>query len=184
MRHFQYYRRLYTADTQIGIELPREILILKPVVKFRPNVACLMIRPSGHLLICERWTVPGAWQFPQGGVDAGEGTLDALHREVREEVGLLPSHYEVIRSKDGYRYLYPEDVRVKKIRKHGCHGQEQTYFLCHLKEGAPEVNVDQKPREFGAYRWIQPEEFDLDWLPPFKRDVYRQVMQDFFGIEL
>ena len=35
-----------------------------------------------------------------------------------------------------------------------------------------------------AYRWIMPEEFDLDWLPEFKRDVYRQVMKDFFSVEL
>jgi hypothetical protein len=27
-------------------------------------------------------------------------------------------------------------------------------------------------------------EFDLDWLPPFKRDIYREVMRDFFQIEL
>jgi len=46
------------------------------------------------------------------------------------------------------------------------------------------VNVNQRPREFGAYRWIRPEEFDLDWLPEFKRDVYRQVMMDFFGVRL
>jgi len=154
------------------------------VVKFRPNVAALIVRKTGELLICERYTIPGAWQFPQGGVDAGESEPEALFREVREEVGLLPSHYEVIQMRGGYRYLYPEEVRIKKMRKHGCHGQQQTYFQCLLGDNAPEVNVNQKPREFSNYRWIQPEEFDLDWLPPFKRDVYRQVMEDFFGISL
>ena len=29
-----------------------------------------------------------------------------------------------------------------------------------------------------------PMEFDLDWLPAFKRDIYREVMRDFFQIEL
>ena len=53
-----------------------------------------------------------------------------------------------------------------------------------VKDGAPEVDVNQRPREFGAYRWILPEEFDLEWLPAFKRDVYRQVMMDFFGVKL
>ena len=53
-----------------------------------------------------------------------------------------------------------------------------------LRDGAPPVNVNQKPREFRAYRWILPEEFDLDWLPHFKREVYRQVMRDFFKVEL
>ena len=77
-----------------------------------------------------------------------------------------------------------QDARGKKLRKHGSHGQEQTYFLCHLKPDAPQVNVKQKQREFRAYRWILPIEFDLDWLPPFKRDVYREVMRDFFQVEL
>jgi putative (di)nucleoside polyphosphate hydrolase len=154
------------------------------MVRYRPNVAALMVDSSGCLLICERATIPGAWQFPQGGVDGGETLEQALYREVREEVGLSPQHYEVILKREGYRYLYPHDVRGKKLRKHGNHGQEQTYFLCQLKEGAPPVNVNQKPREFRAYRWILPEEFDLDWLPHFKRDVYRQVMMDFFRIEL
>ncbi len=155
-----------------------------PVVRYRPNVAALMVNAHGCLLICERAGLPGAWQFPQGGVDAGETVEEALFREVREEVGLEPGHYEVVGRREGYRYLYPQDVRSRKVRKHGSHGQEQTYFLCRLRPEAPQVNVNQRPREFRAYRWILPEEFDLDWLPPFKRDVYREVMRDFFRINL
>ena len=143
-----------------------------------------MLNAAGNLLICERAGMPGAWQFPQGGVDAGESMLDAHHREVREEIGLRPEHYTVCMQRDGYRYLYPEDVRLKKLKRHGNHGQDQTYFLCRLNPGAPPVNVNQKPREFQAYRWILPDEFDLDWLPAFKREVYRQVIRDFFGIKI
>ena len=154
------------------------------MVRYRPNVAALVVNPDGCLLICERMNLPGAWQFPQGGVDGGETPEQALFREVREEVGLKPEHYVVEDQRTGYRYLYPHSVRSKKLRKHGSHGQEQTYFLCRLKEGAPPVNVDQKPREFRAYRWIPIAEFDLDWLPAFKRDVYREVMRDFFHIAL
>ena len=53
-----------------------------------------------------------------------------------------------------------------------------------MKANAPEVNINQKPKEFSAYRWIEPTEFDLDWLPEFKREVYRQVMKDFFDLSL
>lgn len=154
------------------------------MVRYRPNVAALMLNPMGSLLICERAGVPGAWQFPQGGVDAGESIIDALHREVREEIGLLPEHYQVDAQRDGYRYLYPEHVRLKKLKRHGSHGQEQTYFRCFLHSHAPEVNVCQRPQEFQAYRWISPDEFDLDWVPDFKREVYRQVIRDFFKIKL
>ncbi len=154
------------------------------MVRYRQNVAALIVNSDGNLLICERATVSGAWQFPQGGVDPGETLEQALVREVREEVGLGAQHYEVVDRCEGYRYLYPRDVREKKLRKHGSHGQEQTYFLCHLKPDAPQVDVSQKPCEFRAYRWIPPGEFDLDWLPTFKRDVYREVMRDFFRIHL
>ncbi|MCF7675069.1 MAG: NUDIX domain-containing protein [Akkermansiaceae bacterium] len=154
------------------------------MVRFRPNVAALMVKPGGQLLICERWTIPGAWQFPQGGVDSGETPEEALHREVREEVGLDPSHYEICEQRTGYRYLYPAEVRLRKLNKHGSHGQEQTYFRCRLHSDSPPVDVDQKSREFSGYRWIEPLEFDLDWLPAFKRDVYRQVMWDFFQVKV
>jgi len=154
------------------------------MVRYRPNVAALIVNSDGNLLICERWTISGAWQFPQGGVDTGESLEQALYREVREEVGLQAKDYEVVDRREGYRYLYPPEARGKKLRKHGNHGQEQTYFLCHLKPTAPQVNVKQKQREFRAYRWIQPSEFDLDWLPTFKRDIYREVMRDFFQVDL
>jgi putative (di)nucleoside polyphosphate hydrolase len=154
------------------------------MVRYRPNVAALIINEHGNLLICERYTIPGAWQFPQGGVDLGEEIEDALYREIREEIGLSKEHYEILKRKDGYRYLYPADVRSKKIQKHGNHGQEQTYFLCKVRNDAPEINVNQTPREVRSYRWIHPTEFDLDWLPNFKHEVYRAVMKDFFNIDL
>lgn len=154
------------------------------MVRYRPNVAALILNEHGSLLICERSTIRGAWQFPQGGIDPGETTEEALSREIKEEVGLCSHHYEVISRKDGYRYLYPSEVRVKKQKKHGSHGQEQSYFLCKLKPGAPAINIHQTPQEFCAYRWIQPNEFDLDWLPEFKQEVYKEVFKDFFGITL
>ena len=162
----------------------RRISQIPRMVRFRPNVAALMVDPVGNLLICERANVPGAWQFPQGGVDPGETLEQALFREVWEETGVGPEWYEVIERRNGYRYLYPKNARNRKLRKHGSHGQEQTYFLCRVKPGAPEIGVNRSPREFRAYRWIVPEEFDLDWLPTFKREVYRDVMRDFFQIEL
>ena len=152
--------------------------------KFRPNVALILVDAEERLLVCERAGVPGAWQFPQGGVDKGESHEEALAREVEEEIGLPPDSYEVLRSQGGYRYEVPPEVWRTKKKKKKWAGQEQTYFLCRLGVDAPPVNVDQEPREFGDHRWIAPEEFSIEWLPEFKRDVYRAVMRDFFGVEL
>ncbi len=37
-----------------------------------------------------------AWQFPQGGIQFGETPEQALYRELREEVGLLPEHVQIV----------------------------------------------------------------------------------------
>jgi len=137
---------------------------------------------KGRLLVCERFKVPGAWQFPQGGVDKGEELDEALQREVQEEIGFAPNHYQVERKAGGYRYDYP--AGFKKGAKGKYCGQEQTYYLCRVNDSAPEVDVMQEPREFSQYKWIWPEEFRPEWLPPFKLEVYRAVMRDFFKVEL
>jgi len=152
--------------------------------RYRPNVAALLVNGRGHLLICERQGYPGAWQFPQGGVDPGESVEVALVREVGEEVGLAPGHFRIVESRGGYRYDYPPEVRkTKPPHKADFSGQEQTYFLCRVIEEAPEVDLSGEPREFSQAQWISPEDFDFEWLPDFKRETYRQVMRDFFGVE-
>ena len=133
--------------------------------------------------MCERLLIPGAWQFPQGGVDPGESVEEAIVREIEEEVGLKAEHYVIEQSRGGYRYDYPEKVmRAKPPHKAGFVGQEQTYFLCRLTDEAPEVDLSGEPPEFSDARWIAPAEFDFDWLPDFKKETYRAVLSDFFGV--
>ena len=77
---------------------------------YRPNVAGMMVRQDGKLLICERSGQKGAWQFPQGGIDPGETALEAVRREIGEEVGVLPSQYDIVESRKGYCYDYPPEA--------------------------------------------------------------------------
>ncbi|MFH8573787.1 NUDIX hydrolase [Streptomyces sp. NPDC017993] len=47
--------------------------------------------PEGRVLIMRRAAgdfMGGLWELPSGSVDRGEGLLEALHREVKEETGL------------------------------------------------------------------------------------------------
>lgn len=149
--------------------------------EYRANVAALLVNEEGLLLVCERLKNKGAWQFPQGGVDEGEAHDAALLREVQEEVGLLPEDYVVEESRGGYRYEFPPNLQANKAK---FVGQEQRYYLCRVKAGAREVDLMQEPREFRQAQWIRPEEFDLSWVPEFKKTVYREVMRDFFRVEL
>ncbi len=152
--------------------------------RYRPNVALLLVDDSGKVLICERIDEDGAWQFPQGGVDAGEGFLTAFQREVSEEIGLKPKDYKLIDFRAGYRYKYPHGVREKKKKKHNCIGQEQTYFICELLSSKKKIDINQPSPEFQDLKWIKPKDFKLKWLPEFKQEVYRQVFAEFFDCEI
>jgi putative (di)nucleoside polyphosphate hydrolase len=146
--------------------------------RYRPNVAAILQDATGRILICERIDIAGAWQFPQGGMEPGETHLQALEREMMEELSLQPGDYKVLGNKGPYRYLIGEG-RTKK----GYHGQEQEYFLLQLI--APESRIDVKTadQEFKSFKWIEPRDFDLRWLLAMKKDVYRQVLHDFFGVD-
>ena len=145
---------------------------------YRPNVAAIIQRADSKILVGERTDRPGSWQFPQGGIKPSETPEEALQRELLEEVSLPAESYRIVDRKERYRYLFGNGRK-----KEGFDGQEQIYFLIELLPGyQPQPNT--KDPEFQAIRWISPSEFDLEWLPPFKRDVYREVLDRFFGVQI
>lgn len=149
------------------------------MIRYRPNVAFILRRADGRILIGERSDIGGAWQFPQGGVNAGETINDALRREVLEEISLAPSDYRVAGQRGPYRYEYSEN-RTKE----GCGGQEQTYFIADFLGDEAQILTQPSTVEFQAVRWIEPREFLLEWVAPMKQEVYRAVFRDFFDVEL
>jgi putative (di)nucleoside polyphosphate hydrolase len=144
---------------------------------YRPAVAAILQDRSGRILICERADASGGWQFPQGGMDAGETPLAALMREVLEEISLPRNAYSISCVRGPYRYRFPADITKKGFR-----GQAHHYFLLRLRGPKSLVNVAGPNAEFRHARWIRPEEFNFSWLPPMKRQAYRRVLQDFFGV--
>ncbi len=146
---------------------------------YRPNVAAIVRDAEGRVLLGERTDFPDSWQFPQGGRDPGESPEDALPRELREEISLEPGDYRIVTSRGPYRYLF-----TGGRRKEGYRGQEQTYFLLDLLAPPEKVSVLTPQPEFRSIRWVLPSQVRAAWVPPVKRDVYRQVLRDFFGMEI
>lgn len=154
-------------------------MLEKPDVLYRLNVAAILRKRDGKILICERIDVRGAWQFPQGGVDDGETLEQALARELSEEISVKPKHFEIVERRGPYRYLYGSG-RLKR----GFHGKEQHYFLADFVGSDSAIDVKTAHPEFRNSRWIAPHEFLSEWLPEMKRETYRAVWQDFFQLRL
>ena len=71
---------------------------------FRANVGIVLSNKDGKLFWARR-TGMNAWQFPQGGIRPEEDVEDAMYRELREEIGLLPDHVEIIASTNDWCLL-------------------------------------------------------------------------------
>lgn len=150
------------------------------MASYRPNVAAILRRPDGKILIAERFNFKHAWQFPQGGVDKGEDLIAAMYREVEEEIGVPPELLKIVECRTGYRYKFPNEY----LKKGKFCGQEQSYFLCDFLGDKRVIDITGQPQEFRRWKWIKPKKFQLEWVPRFKQPVFRRVMRDFFGVKL
>ena len=145
---------------------------------FRPNVGIVLSNEAGQVFWAKR-IGQDAWQFPQGGIKAEESAEVAMYRELREEVGLLPEHVEIVGcTNDWLKYWLPE----KFIRHNSlplCIGQKQIWYLLKLVADETNVNLAHSERpEFDHWEWID------YWTPAskvidFKRNVYQQALDEF-----
>lgn len=57
--------------------------------------AGIIVSPEGSILLGRRpegKPYPGYWEFPGGKIEAGESAIEALKRELKEEIGIDPYH--------------------------------------------------------------------------------------------
>ncbi len=144
---------------------------------FRANVGIVLTNGTGQLFWAKRIGMD-AWQFPQGGIRPRELLEKAMYRELREEVGLLPEHVQIIGCTQGWlKYELPERF-IRKNSRPVCRGQKQRWYLLRLlgDEQAVRLDLSENP-EFDKWRWID------FWDPvnqviEFKRKVYAEVLSE------
>lgn len=144
---------------------------------YRPNVAMIIVSQNypneKKLFIAHRSDLEGIWQFPQGGIDEGEGVQEALFRELEEEIGTnkatIVSEYP-----EWLSYDFPEKI-AQKMQPYK--GQRQRYFLVKLQEDAS-INLETEHPEFNAYKFVDVAKA-LEMSAHFKKPVYEKVIEYF-----
>jgi putative (di)nucleoside polyphosphate hydrolase len=145
---------------------------------FRPNVGIIICNGDGKVFWARRVGGKDAWQFPQGGIDAGESPEQALFRELYEEVGLRAHQVEVLGQTDRWlRYHLPRQY-WRKGPGPRCVGQKQKWFLLRLRvpDSAIQLDAHGSP-EFDHWEWVD-YWHPIDRVIHFKREVYRLAMQE------
>jgi putative (di)nucleoside polyphosphate hydrolase len=141
---------------------------------FRAGVGAVIANNAGRILALERSAIPGAWQLPQGGLEAGEEPIDAVLREIKEETGLAKKQLQLVDR-------YPEPLVYELPREHQKHktgmGQVQYWFLFKLKKPIKDLRLPKRG-EFRAWAWLPFERVVNDTVS-FRKPVYRRL-QDYF----
>ena len=147
---------------------------------YRPCVGVVLANAQGLVFTGERADTPGAWQMPQGGIDAGETPEAAALRELEEETGVPADLVSVEnQTNDWIRYDLPDHL-LGKVWKGKFRGQEQKWFLLRFHGEDSDIDITRHHREFDRWRWSGTDEV-LAHIVPFKRQVYEQVLTAFRG---
>jgi putative (di)nucleoside polyphosphate hydrolase len=139
---------------------------------YRKNVGIVVFNGQGRLLAGERRAYPGAYQFPQGGMDNGESPLAAARRELFEETGLGLEQEPAHEVPEWLRYDFPENIpeHLKKYQ-----GQEQKWFFFYWNGDPATLSLDHHEREFDSMAWLTPDEV-YQSIVLFKKPVYRKLL--------
>ena len=144
---------------------------------YRPNVGIILTNTAGQVLWARR-IGQDAWQFPQGGIRQHETPLEALYRELHEEVGLQASDVAILACTRGWlRYRLP-----KRMIRHNtlpiCVGQKQKWFMLRMISDDTRISFDHSDDpEFDGWSWVS-YWYPLSKVVSFKRDVYRQALAE------
>ncbi len=144
---------------------------------YRPNVGIILCN-AGNQVFWGKRVNQHAWQFPQGGINAGETPEQAMFRELEEEVGLQPVHVRILgRTREWLRYDVPPHW-TRRDNRGLYRGQKQIWFLLRLTGRDCDVSLRASSHpEFDAWRWNE-YWVSMEAVVDFKRDVYRLALEE------
>ncbi|MBF9151443.1 RNA pyrophosphohydrolase [Novosphingobium jiangmenense] len=148
---------------------------------YRPCVGVMLVNSAGRVFVGKRIDNKemDAWQMPQGGIDDGEDLHAAALRELQEETG-VSSHLVTIIAETREELLYDlPDFLMGKMWGGKFRGQRQKWLLMRFAGEDTDIDLNaHEHAEFEAWRWVEPEQVP-ELIVPFKKRVYRQVVEEF-----
>ncbi|MES4614868.1 MAG: nucleoside triphosphatase NudI [Ewingella sp.] len=123
-------------------------------------IVCPLIEYQGTYLLCKmaahKGVFPGQWALSGGGVEPGETILEALLREIREELG------DALELEKIEPWIFRDDVRVKTYQDGS---QEEIYMIYLLFNCLAKNNNVTINDEFESFAWVHPadlSQYDLN----------------------
>lgn len=148
-----------------------------PLSAYRGAVLAVVVSRDGWVLVGERIDRPGAWEFPQGGLQGIEDPTAAPYRELKEEMSIPRSRLELLGE-----YHQPMVVPLPRdlwSQKHG-RGLVLFAFLFRLREGDDCIDVNVPNPEFRDWKWERMS-LVVRSVVAFKRPVYERL-HGYFGM--
>lgn len=146
---------------------------------YRLGVGIIVFNTEGLVLMGERIEFPDSWQFPQGGIDAGEDPWLAAQRELYEETGIAADKIALLaESKNWLTYDFPEGITGHPIYGHHA-GQKQKWFAVRFLGNENDIRLDvHDVVEFNRTRWAVLADAPKG-IVAFKRDMYEALVNEF-----
>jgi putative (di)nucleoside polyphosphate hydrolase len=146
---------------------------------YRPAAGIMLLNTENKVWVGQRIdNVAEAWQMPQGGLDPDEDAQAGALRELEEETGITPDLVTIIAcASRTFDYDLPPEL-VTKLWKGKYRGQRQTWYLMRFLGSDQDVRLDTDHPEFRAWKWAEPRHLP-DMIVPFKRQLYRDVLEEF-----
>lgn len=123
--------------------IPRIGEPVDPSIKYtaRPGAYAILIR-NNHVLLTHQAEPEPEFQLPGGGIDPGEHTLPALHREILEETGWRVGRLRRVGAFRRYTYMPEYDLWAEKV--------------CQVYLGRPAIRAGDPIEQSHTAIWVPP----------------------------
>ena len=160
--------------------------------EYRQNVGIVLIKNklifAGFRIDMPEHCTTG-WQIPQGGIEQGEGILEAGYREMYEETGIQRDKVKIVKIlPQTFKYDFTPEVITKMNERNKIinytgpfyKGQEQHFVVFEFLGNDDDVNLKptEEPQEFSKFAW-KTADFLIENVYQMKKDIYQKVFSIF-----